>query len=233
MTPRVQRLRQASLDTRPWLSAERAGLVTDAMQEVGALAPPLQRVAVFAHILDHKALYLGPDELIVGERGPSPKGTPTFPELCCHSLEDLEILNTRERISYSVSPEVRRTYAREGHPVLAGPVDARRDLPRDAARVAGGVRRRRLHRVHGAARAGPHRARRQDLSERVPGPRRRHRSRRWPRSTTERDPRAYDKAAATARDAAIAADAIIRFAGRHADAGASSGRRRDRPGAAG
>jgi formate C-acetyltransferase len=110
VTPRVQRLRQASLDTHPWISAERAALVTEAMQRAATLAPPLQRAAVFAHILDHKALYLGADELIVGERGPAPKGTPTFPELCCHSMDDLTVLHTRERIAYSVSPEARKTY---------------------------------------------------------------------------------------------------------------------------
>ena len=110
MTPRIQRLRQESLDTRPWLSAERASLVTEAMPRASALAPPLQRAALFAHVLDRKALYLGADELIVGERGPSPKGTPTFPELCCHSLDDLTVLHTRDRIAYCVSPEARRTY---------------------------------------------------------------------------------------------------------------------------
>src|SRR5512134_3252886 len=106
MTPRVERLRRESLEIRPWISAERAELVTEATRAAAALAPPLQRTAVFAHLLDHKTLYLGADELIVGERGPAPKATPTFPELCCHSLEDLEVLNRRERISYGVSPEV-------------------------------------------------------------------------------------------------------------------------------
>jgi trans-4-hydroxy-L-proline dehydratase len=110
MTPRVERLRQASLDAQPWLSAERATLVTEAMPQAAALPPPLQRAAIFAHVLDRKALYLGDDELIVGERGPMPKGTPTFPELCCHSLEDLQILHTRERIAFCVSPDARRTY---------------------------------------------------------------------------------------------------------------------------
>ena len=32
-------------------------------------------------------------ELIVGEKGPAPKATPTYPELCCHSLQDLDILD--------------------------------------------------------------------------------------------------------------------------------------------
>jgi trans-4-hydroxy-L-proline dehydratase len=120
MTSRVERLRQSSLQTPPWLSAERASLVTAAMRQAGRLAPPLQRAALFAHVLDHKALYLGSDELIVGERGPAPKGTPTFPELCCHSLEDLTILHTRERISYCVSPEARRVYEEEVIPFWQG-----------------------------------------------------------------------------------------------------------------
>jgi formate C-acetyltransferase len=110
MTSRVARLRQQSLDARPWISVERANLVTEAMQTAGPLAPPLQRAAIFSHVMDHKALYLGDGELIVGERGPAPKATPTFPELCCHSLDDLDILHRRDRISYCVPPDARRAY---------------------------------------------------------------------------------------------------------------------------
>ena len=39
-----------------------------------------------------QTLHIGDDELIVGERGPRPKGASTYPEVTCHSLEDLEIL---------------------------------------------------------------------------------------------------------------------------------------------
>ncbi len=99
MTPRVERLRNASLDRRPTLSAERAEIVTEAMRAHESSAPPTARAAVFAQLMEHKAVYIGDDELIVGERGPAPKVTPTFPELCCHTLDDLEILHTRERIS--------------------------------------------------------------------------------------------------------------------------------------
>ena len=124
MTSRVERLRQASLDTRPWLSPERACLVTEAMRGAGALPPPLQRAAVFAHILDRKRLYLGPDELIVGERGPSPKGTPTFPELCCHSLEDLAVLHTRERVVVLRAAGNPPGLRGHDHSLLARPIDA-------------------------------------------------------------------------------------------------------------
>ncbi|NIO07732.1 MAG: formate C-acetyltransferase/glycerol dehydratase family glycyl radical enzyme, partial [Deltaproteobacteria bacterium] len=39
------------------------------------------------------------------------KAAPTYPELCCHSLADLDILNSREKIPFYVSPHTRRVYA--------------------------------------------------------------------------------------------------------------------------
>ena len=50
--------------------------------------------------MEHKEIHIRKDELIVGERGPAPKAAPTFPELCCHSLEDFEVLDSREKIAY-------------------------------------------------------------------------------------------------------------------------------------
>jgi formate C-acetyltransferase len=62
--------------------------------------------------MENKNINIGGDELIVGERGPSPKAAPTYPELCCHSMEDLEILNSRPKISYHVDAEA-KTIQRE------------------------------------------------------------------------------------------------------------------------
>ncbi|MEI6310541.1 MAG: pyruvate formate lyase family protein, partial [bacterium] len=95
----MQRLRQASLETRPWISSERAQIVTDVYREAGSVSAPLLRAMVFSALMERKAISIGDGELIVGERGPAPKGTPTFPELCCHTLSDLEILDSREKIS--------------------------------------------------------------------------------------------------------------------------------------
>ena len=120
MTPRVARLREESLNRRPSLSAERALLVTEAMARSDGLPAPLARAAVFRHVMEHKAIYIGPDELIVGERGPAPKAAPTFPELCCHTLEDLTVLHTRERISFCVPPEARRAYEERVIPFWKG-----------------------------------------------------------------------------------------------------------------
>jgi trans-4-hydroxy-L-proline dehydratase len=108
MNERVARLRQESLDLKPWLSIERAALLTEFYEQNGEPSIPLQRARAFQYLLERKSIFIGPDELIVGERGPRPKGTPSFPELCCHSMDDLDVLHTRAKISYVVSDEVRR-----------------------------------------------------------------------------------------------------------------------------
>ncbi|NQT11417.1 MAG: formate C-acetyltransferase/glycerol dehydratase family glycyl radical enzyme, partial [Planctomycetes bacterium] len=112
MNARVERLRRESVETRPYLSTERAELVTEFYKSdvVGKVSTPVCRALVFQHLMERKTVSIGEGELIVGERGPAPKATPTYPELCCHSLEDLRILNRRERTPFAVSEEVFRKY---------------------------------------------------------------------------------------------------------------------------
>ncbi|MGQ9598705.1 MAG: trans-4-hydroxy-L-proline dehydratase [Anaerolineae bacterium] len=111
MTERVARLRQQSLEAIPTFSTERAELMTRFyQQDIGLVSVPVRRALAFRYLMEHKTIYLGEDELIVGEKGPAPKATPTYPELCCHSLQDLDILHTREKISFFVSPEARKVY---------------------------------------------------------------------------------------------------------------------------
>lgn len=111
MNERVKRLRQASLDAEPSISAERALLLTEFYREHEGKHPvPVLRAMAFRHLCEHKTVCIGPDELIVGERGPSPKATPTYPELTCHSLDDLRILGSREKTRYAVSEGVLKAY---------------------------------------------------------------------------------------------------------------------------
>jgi trans-4-hydroxy-L-proline dehydratase len=120
MNDRVGILRQQSLELKPWLSIERAKLITEFEKNCTELSVPVRRALALQYILERKTIYIGDGELIVGERGPFPKGTPTFPELCCHSLEDLEILNSREKTSYSVAEEAHRVQAEEVIPFWQG-----------------------------------------------------------------------------------------------------------------
>jgi len=120
MTSRIQRLRTQSLTTEPWLSAERAEIVTDVYRDARGLSAPMLRAETFRRLMEGKTVCINEGELIVGERGPSPRGTPTFPELCCHSLQDLDVIDSREKISFRVSPEARRTYEEEIIPFWRG-----------------------------------------------------------------------------------------------------------------
>lgn len=111
MNSRIERLRRASFEAKPSISIERAVLETRFYQEnSGKYSLPVLRALCFRYLCEHKTIYIGEDELIVGERGPAPKAVPTFPELTCHSAEDLRILNNREMTSYRVAEEDIRTY---------------------------------------------------------------------------------------------------------------------------
>lgn len=108
MNQRVHQLRQESITAEPHISIERAQLVTEAYREYsGKVSVPVLRALVFANLMERKQLHIGEHELIVGERGEKPQATPTYPELCCHSLEDLKLIHAREKISFRVSEQVR------------------------------------------------------------------------------------------------------------------------------
>jgi trans-4-hydroxy-L-proline dehydratase len=112
MNERITHLRQQSLEAKPVLSPERALLVTEFYSN-GKFASepvPVQRARAFEHIMLNKTVYIGRDELIVGERGPAPKATPTYPEICLHSLDDLEIIHSRPKVSFDVDDEMRNAY---------------------------------------------------------------------------------------------------------------------------
>ena len=127
MTTRVERLRRQSLDAVPTISAERAELLTDFYaDELGPVSSPVERAMSFHYLLANKAIFIGEGELIVGEKGPAPKATPTYPELCCHSLTDLDILDTREKVPYRVYKAARDIYTEKVIPFWQG--RAMRDL---------------------------------------------------------------------------------------------------------
>ena len=110
MNDRIKKLRTQSRRAIPYLSLERALLITEFFKNGAAhkYSAPVARAKAFEYILKNKEICFNDDELIVGERGPEPKATPTYPEVCCHTLNDLEILDSREKISFKVQDEVWR-----------------------------------------------------------------------------------------------------------------------------
>ena len=121
MNDRIKRLRQQNFDTPTTLSIERALIETAFYKKYyGTMPIAVLRAKNFYEICKKKTIYIGEDELIVGERGPQPKAVPTFPELTCHSVEDLHTLNERELQRYTISQKDIDTYEREVIPYWQG-----------------------------------------------------------------------------------------------------------------
>src|SRR4030042_3126722 len=122
MNARIKRLRENSINAVNRISAERALLMTDFYRSEGAkgLSVPMTRAKSFEYLLENKVLCIVEDELSVGERGPVPKATPTYPEICIHSLKDLDILNNRKKVSFKVDDETRKTYEKVIIPFWTG-----------------------------------------------------------------------------------------------------------------
>ncbi|HOI50637.1 MAG TPA: pyruvate formate lyase family protein, partial [Prolixibacteraceae bacterium] len=112
MTPRIEQLREESLNAVNRISAERALLITEFYQNHVAFGDtvPVQRAKSFRYLLENKTVCINHGELIVGERGPAPKATPTYPEITVHSLQDLDILNSRKKVWFRVDEETREAY---------------------------------------------------------------------------------------------------------------------------
>jgi formate C-acetyltransferase len=121
LNERVKRLRQCSLDAKPTVSSERAELITEFYEsdhETSSAA--IRRARAFKHLMENKAVCIQDGELIVGERGPTAKATPTYPEVCCHSLQDLEILDSREKVWFAVDQRTRELFHQRFIPFWKG-----------------------------------------------------------------------------------------------------------------
>jgi formate C-acetyltransferase len=122
MTPRIKRLREQSLNAVYRISAERGLLITEFYKNHLAFGEsiPVQRAKSFQYILENKHICINNEELIVGERGPAPKETPTYPEITVHSLQDLDILNTRSKVWFRVDKSTRNAFQDEIIPFWKG-----------------------------------------------------------------------------------------------------------------
>ncbi|WP_411681271.1 trans-4-hydroxy-L-proline dehydratase [Clostridium thailandense] len=104
MTERVKKLRKQSVNAVPRISMERALIEDEVYKKYeGTVSVPVLRALVLKELMSKKKLCINAGELIVGERGEEPSATPTYPELCCHTLEDFDIMDRRERIFFKVS----------------------------------------------------------------------------------------------------------------------------------
>ncbi len=111
LTLRIERLKRRSQSVAPEVCGERARLVTEFYRS-GELSSSsaINRASMFAYLLSEKEVHIHEDELIVGDRAALPKSASTYPEISCHTLEDLRLLKSREKMRYGVSEEVMASY---------------------------------------------------------------------------------------------------------------------------
>jgi pyruvate formate-lyase/glycerol dehydratase family glycyl radical enzyme len=122
MRARIRRLRKQSMTAKPHISPERAILITEFYESeiAGQVSIPVRRALAFKYLLEKKKICINDGELIVGERGLAPKETPTYPEICCHTLGDLEILGSRKKIPYAVNETTKKAYREKIIPFWRG-----------------------------------------------------------------------------------------------------------------
>ena len=121
MNDRVRKLREQSESTAPSISIERAALVTEIYEKYAdAVSTPMLRALTFRHLMENKTICINDGELIVGERGPVPQAAPTYPELCCHTLDDLAVISERQKISFTVTDDVKKVHKEKIIPYWQG-----------------------------------------------------------------------------------------------------------------
>ena len=119
---RIARLRQESVGTAVRVSGERATLVTEfyESEQAKGKSVPVQRALAFKHLLERASIPIEDGQLIVGLRGPGPNEVPTYPEISTHTMADLETLDSRSNMPYSVDKKTKVLYQSKVIPFWKG-----------------------------------------------------------------------------------------------------------------
>lgn len=115
---RISKLREESISTPVKISPERAMLLTEFYKSKNARGKsiPVQQASAFKYLLERVSLPVEEGQLIVGFRGSGVNEVPTYPEVCVHSLEDLDTLDSRHNMPYLVEDGTRQLYKNEVFP---------------------------------------------------------------------------------------------------------------------
>ena len=106
MTSRSQRMKQNMLDSQPTISSERAVLFTDYVKEHWSEGAMTRNAGGFAHVLDNMTIRIEPEELIVGNMGPTLRSCQIFPEYSWKWIEDeLDRFEKRRTEKFVISEE--------------------------------------------------------------------------------------------------------------------------------
>lgn len=97
LTPRMKKYREDILNKKPYISAQRALLVTESYKEHLNLPPVLKRAYMLQNILEKMDIYIEDETLIVGNQAESNKDAPIFPEYTMEFvIKELDLFEKRD-----------------------------------------------------------------------------------------------------------------------------------------
>ena len=109
-------MKKYMLDSEPTISSERAVLFTDYLKGNESESASIRMAKAFAHVLKNMTIRIEPDELIVGNMGPTPRSCQIFPEYSWTWIEEeLDRLEKRRtekfRIGESDKENLRKAFS--------------------------------------------------------------------------------------------------------------------------
>lgn len=121
LTPRTARIKE-SLFARPrQISLERALLYRESYQQTEGQSPVMRRARAFAHVLERHQIVIDGDDLLVGNRTPTPRAGVLSPEMSPYwIMDELDAFPVRPQDTFEVSEEDKRTYREVLYPFWAG-----------------------------------------------------------------------------------------------------------------
>lgn len=102
---RTERLNHEMRSVRPSVCVERARIVTESYRETEGMPVVLRRAHALKALLEQMTIFIGADELIVGNHGSKLRSTPIFPEFGSLSRKELEYMPVRNVDTLDISEE--------------------------------------------------------------------------------------------------------------------------------
>jgi len=108
-TPRTRKLKERALNIKPAICCERASIFTEVFKQTENEPQIIRRAKGFKKVLEEMSIFIGEDELLVGNVVSSPRGAPVFPEVAANWLDkELNTFETRRIDKFKISNETKK-----------------------------------------------------------------------------------------------------------------------------
>ena len=105
MTERIARIKDGILSTRPSICIERARIFTRSYKETESLPMVRRRARALRRTLEEMTIWIGTDELVVGNLASRNRAAPIFPEYAVAWIEkEIDGIGNRPAESYEIAP---------------------------------------------------------------------------------------------------------------------------------